>query len=232
MSPSLLEIERVRTYLGRRLLCQLATTEKRIALTFDDGPNPRITPALLDLLAAKGITATFFVVGRRVRRFGDLVARTAAAGHEIGNHGDHHVALSPLPTPLIRRELTVCSDLVAGVTGQRPRFMRPPMGWFDERVLRAARDLGMHPVIGSVHPQDSRRPGTGTILDRLRRGAAPGAVIILHDGGWRLGVDRSQTLAAVDVATDEWLAAGYRFETVGQLFGAEADAAWSASDAI
>ena len=219
MSPSLLEIERIRKFLGQRMLCELETTEKRIALTFDDGPNPHITPRLLDMLQAKGIVATFFVVGRRVRRYGDLVTRTAAAGHEIGNHGDHHVPLSPLPTRLIRRELSVCSDLVAEVTGRRPRFMRPPMGWFNRRVLRTAQDSGLQPVIGSVHPQDSRRPGFGTILRRLRRGVGPGAVIILHDGGWRIGVDRSQTLEAVDVITDELLAAGYRFETLGGFFG-------------
>ena len=218
MSPSLLEIKRIRKYLGRLLLCEVETSEKRIALTFDDGPNPRNTPRLLDMLQAKGIVATFFVVGRRVRRYPHLVARAAAAGHEIGNHGDHHVPLSVLPTRIIKRELSVCGDLVEEATGRRPNFMRPPMGWFNPRVLQVVRDSGLQPVIGSVHPQDSRRPGIETILRRLRRGAGPGGVIILHDGGWRIGVDRSQTIAAVDIITDELLAAGYRFETIGQLF--------------
>lgn len=230
MSPSLLEIERIRKYLGQHLLCELETSEKRLALTFDDGPNPHVTPKLLDILQAKDIAATFFVVGRRVRRHGDLVAQTAAAGHEIGNHGDHHVPLSVLPTRLIRRELTVCGDLVAEVTGRRPRFMRPPMGWFNQRVLQVAQDSGLQPVIGSVHPQDSRRPGIGAILRRLRRGIGPGAVIILHDGGWRIGVDRSQTLAAVDVITDELLEAGYRFETMGKFFGDAANLAGGPAD--
>ena len=73
MSPSLLENKRIRKFLGKSLLCELETSEKRIALTFDDGPNPHITPRLLDMLQAKGIVATFFVVGRRVRRYPDLV---------------------------------------------------------------------------------------------------------------------------------------------------------------
>ena len=219
MSPSLLENKRIRKFLGRSLLCELDTTEKRIALTFDDGPNPHITPRLLDMLQAKGIVATFFVVGRRVRHYPDLVAQTAAAGHEIGNHGYHHVPLSTLPTRLIRSELSVCSNLITEITGQPPRFMRPPMGWFNRRVLRAVRDSGLEPVIGSVHPRDSRRPGLETILRRLRRGVGPGGVIILHDGGWRIGVDRSQTLEAVDVISDELLEDGYGFETVGGLFG-------------
>lgn len=217
MSPSLLDIASVRDYLGKRLLCGVQTSEKRLALTFDDGPNPHNTPELLDTLAAKEIRATFFVVGRRVRRFRDLLARTAAAGHEIGNHCDHHVPLSPLPAAIIRRELNVCGDLVAAVTGRRPRFMRPPMGWINDKVLETTRELGYEPVIGSIHPQDSRRPGTTTILRRIRRRLEPGAIIILHDGGWRIGCNRSQTIAAVDIITDELLQAGYRFETLSEL---------------
>ncbi len=217
MSPSLLDIASVREYLGKRLLCGVQTSEKRLALTFDDGPNPHNTPELLDTLAAKEIRATFFVVGRRVRRFRELLARTAAAGHEIGNHCDHHVPLSALPAAIIRREINVCGNLVAAVTGRRPRFMRPPMGWINDKVLETARELGYEPVIGSIHPQDSRRPGTTTILRRIRRRLEPGAIIILHDGGWRIGCDRSQTIAAVDIITDELLQAGYRFETLSEL---------------
>ena len=141
-----------------------ATSRKSIALTFDDGPNPHNTPLLLELLAGKGIKATFFVVGRRVRRFRDLLKQTADAGHEIGNHCDHHVPLSFLPRSIISRELEVCGNLVEGVTGKKPRFMRPPMGWFNDKVLEVTRGLGYEPVIGSVHPQDSRQPGLDTII--------------------------------------------------------------------
>jgi peptidoglycan/xylan/chitin deacetylase (PgdA/CDA1 family) len=217
MSPSMLDMASVREYLGKKLLCQVTTPEKRLALTFDDGPNPHNTPLLLELLAGKGIKATFFVVGRRVRRFRDLLKQTADAGHEIGNHGDHHVPLSFLPRAIISRELEVCSKLVEGVTGRRPRFMRPPMGWFNDKVLEVTRGLGYEPVIGSVHPQDSRQPGLDTIVRRVRRRIEPGAIIIMHDGGWRIGVDRSQTLAAVDLITDELLDSGYRFQTLSEL---------------
>lgn len=217
MSPSLLDVASVREYLGRRLLCSVDTREKRLALTFDDGPHPRHTPKLLDLLAAKGLRATFFVVGRRVRRFRDVLTRAAEAGHEIGNHGDHHVPLSILPPPLIRRELDVCGRLVEEITGRRPRFVRPPMGWINDVVLNTVRDMGYEPVLGSIHPQDSRQPGLEVILRRVRRRIEPGAVIILHDGGWRVGVDRGQTIAAVDILTDELLAEGYRFETLSEL---------------
>ncbi len=222
MSPSLLDVASVREYLSRRLLCSVETREKRLALTFDDGPHPRHTPKLLDMLASKDIRATFFVVGRRVRRYPEVLARAANEGHEIGNHSAHHVPLSLMPAPLIRRELEGCGDRVEGITGRRPRFMRPPMGWINDLVLKTARDLGYEPVIGSIHPQDSRQPGLDVILHRVRRRIEPGAIMILHDGGWRIGADRSQSIAAADILTDELLADGYRFETLSVLTGAEA----------
>jgi peptidoglycan-N-acetylglucosamine deacetylase len=217
MSRSLLDVASVREYLSRRLLCSVETSEKVLALTFDDGPNPKHTPRLLDMLAAKGIDATFFVVGRRVRKFPGILQAIHDAGHEIGNHTNHHVPMSLLPPVLLRREIRVCGDLVESVVGNRPRFLRPPMGWFNDYVLETIRSMGYEPVIGSIHPQDSRQPGREAILQRVRRRIEPGGVIILHDGGWRLGVNRQQTLEAVDILTDECLEAGYGFLTLSAL---------------
>ncbi len=214
---NLLDSQAFRAYIGRKTLCEVKTSEKRLALTFDDGPHPRHTPRLLEVLSARGIRATFFLVGRRVRRYADLVERIAREGHEIGNHGDHHVPLTLLPTPLVRREITVTERLITDAAGVRPRLLRPPMGWFNDRVIAVARALGYLPVVGSVHPQDSRKPGTGVILERLRRRIEPGAIIILHDGGWWMGVDRSQTIEATDRIAGELLDQGYRFDTVSEL---------------
>jgi len=102
MRTSLLDMPAVRAYLNQRILCEVETDEKRVALTFDDGPHPRHTPELLDMLARKSIRATFFVVGRRVKQFPRVLERVAAEGHEIGNHTSHHVPLSLLPASLIR----------------------------------------------------------------------------------------------------------------------------------
>ncbi|MFQ5511837.1 MAG: polysaccharide deacetylase family protein [Candidatus Krumholzibacteriia bacterium] len=220
MSPSLLDIPAFLAYMSKRVLCRVATGEKRVALTFDDGPHPRYTPELLEMLEAKGIRATFFVVGRRVRQFGKVLERTFHAGHEIGNHSDRHVPLSLLPGGFIRREIAVAEKLIVEVTGERPSFLRPPMGWFDQRVLDVARHMGYRPVVGSIHPRDSRKPGTGVIVDRIRRRVEPGAIIILHDGGRWINSDRSQTVAAVDRITDDLVARGYRFETLSQLAAA------------
>ncbi len=217
MSRSLLDVASVREYLSRRLLCSMETNDKVLALTFDDGPNPHHTPRLLDMFAAKGIDATFFVVGRRVRRFPEILKAVQDAGHEIGNHTNHHIPMSLLPPALLRREIRVCGELIESTTGQRPRFLRPPMGWINDYVLKTIRSMGYEPVIGSIHPQDSRRPGRDKIIQRVRKRVEPGSVIILHDGGWWLGVDREQTLEAVDILTDELLEAGYRFLTLSGM---------------
>lgn len=214
---SLLDNDRVREYLGRRVLCEVKTDDKVVALTFDDGPSRRNTPAILDILEARGIRATFFVVGRRVRRYPEIVRRAVDAGHEIANHTWWHIGLTLLPPVEIRRTVRRTSELVERVAGVRPRFVRPPMGWFNDAVLAAIRSTGHTPVIGSIHPQDSRKPGTGIIVERTLRRVAPGAILILHDGGWRAGSDRSQSVAAVDEITDTLLSQGYRFATLSAL---------------
>ena len=214
---SLLDNDRFRYFLGQRILCEAGTSEKVVALTFDDGPNPRYTPALLDMLERKDIPATFFVVGNRVRRFPEIVVRAAGAGHEIANHTWWHIGLTLLPPPEIRRTIRGTSALIQRTVGVAPRFLRPPMGWFNDIVLREIRGTGHTPVIGSIHPQDSRKPGAGVIVHRVLRRASPGAIIILHDGGWRIHSDRSQSVAAADAITDSLLSQGYRFETLSNL---------------
>ena len=214
---SVLHNRHIFSYVNGRVLCQVETQEKRLALTFDDGPHPTHTPELLDMLDRKGIRATFFVVGRRVRRFPHIVKRIAQEGHEVGNHTYHHVPLPILPSFLIRRQLAETEALITRATGRRTRFMRPPVGWFTPRVLKVARAMGYEPVIGTVHPGDSRRPGENAIVERVRQRIQPGAIIILHDGGWRVTADRSGTVGAVDRLTDELLDQGYRFETLSEL---------------
>ena len=220
MKHEILDYAKVRAYLGRNFLCRVATGEKRVAITFDDGPNPVHTVKILEMCERKGIRATFFLVGRRVRRYPEIAARIVEAGHDIGNHTDRHVPLSILPPPMIRRELAVTHDLVVRATGKAPAFFRPPMGWFNGVVVREAVRMGYLPVIGSIHPHDSRRPGADEIAGHVLSRIEPGAIIILHDGGWRIGADRSQTVRAADRIASELLDQGYRFETLSELAGA------------
>lgn len=214
---SLLHVEPVQRYLAEKFLLRAPERGRCVALTFDDGPNPRNTPVLLDLLARKGIRATFFVLGKRMQQFGAIARRAHAEGHELANHGYHHLPLPLVPSRLIRKEVLETERLIMDVTGEKPRFFRPPMGWFSHRSLELLMDLGYEPVIGNIHPEDSRQPPVDVLLGRIRRRLVEGSILILHDGGWRAQVDRSRTIEAVDRLTDELAADGYRFLTVGEM---------------
>jgi len=220
MSRTLLDVPQVRDYLERHFLLRVETTEPRIALTFDDGPSPRNTPRLLDLLAGKGIPATFFVLGRYVRRFPHVVKRAADEGHELASHGTWHLPLPLLPDAVIRRDIETTGRMLEKLLGTRPRYFRPPMGWFNGRVLRVIERLGYQPVIGSVYPKDSDRPGADAIVDRVLRRVGPGDIVILHDSGWSSRSNGDQTLEEVDRLTDILGERGYRFDTLTALVAA------------
>ena len=222
MSRLLLDNLNIRRYLNERVLCEVDTSEKRVALTFDDGPNPRNTPALLRLLEAKGLNATFFVVGKRVSAFPEIAQETVAAGHELGNHTYNHYPLTLLPRGVVRRELERTTAIVAETCGIQTMFMRPPLGWFNRIVLGVANTLRLRPVIGSVYPEDSKNPGERTIVERVMRRVHDGAIIIMHDGGWQADCSRSQTLSAFDRITDQLLEDGVQMGTLSSLIASKA----------
>ena len=217
MTRSLLDNPYVRAHLDRHLLCAIPTGERRVALTFDDGPHPRHTPELLDHLDNAGVKATFFLVGRRVRALPRIAREIVERGHEVGNHGFAHVPITMLPGPMLRREIESAARVIEDATGKRTRFFRPPMGWFTASALRIVRKLGHEPVIGSIHPRDSRRPGTQAIVDHVLERVSPGSIIILHDGGWTLRSDRSQSVTAACRLLEELPLRGYRFQTLSAL---------------
>lgn len=217
MTRSLLDNPQVRAHLDRHLLCSIDTGEPRIALTFDDGPHPTHTPQLLSHLDRAGVKATFFLVGRRVNEFPELAREIAERGHEIGNHGFAHVPINLLPASLLRREIEGGGKAIENATGLRARFFRPPMGWFTASALRIVRKMGYEPVIGSIHPRDSTRPGVQVIVDHVLKRVVPGSIIILHDGGWSLRSDRTQSVRAAERLLDELPRRGYRFETLSRL---------------
>lgn len=214
---NLLHSPRAFGFISRHLLCSVPLAARRVALTFDDGPNPVATPRLLSLLAASGIRATFFLLGRNVRRFPHLAAQIAADGHEIGNHTHNHFALPLLPRPLALRELERTSRLIESTTGQRPHLVRPPLGWFSSGVLRTLAANGYRAVLGDVYPRDCTRPGADVIARRVLERARPGSIVILHDGVPYGRADRMQTVDAVALVIDELHRQQYSFGTVSHL---------------
>ena len=155
-----------------------------IALTFDDGPHPQQTPALLDVLAAADAKATFFVVGERAAQHPDIVRRIAREGHAIGNHSWSHRWLPGLSSSKIEEELLRCQQVLGDILGQAPGLVRPPYGSRDYRFYRAASRLRLTPVLWSTDTRDWAGAGERHILGTLSR-ARQGAIVLMHDGNAR-----------------------------------------------
>jgi peptidoglycan/xylan/chitin deacetylase (PgdA/CDA1 family) len=217
---NLLHSQRVFTYVSQHLVCSVPMRQRRVAFTFDDGPNPQATPRLLDVLARHDVQATFFLVGRNVARHPHLAAEIAARGHEIGNHTQNHMLMPVLPLGVMLREMERASRAIHAATGQRPHLFRPPMGWFSRTMLRSLGERGYRPVLGDVYPQDCTRPGRDVIVQRVLERIGPGSIVILHDGVVHGAADRLQSVEAVEVLLDELRARQYSFGTVSQLLEA------------
>ncbi len=194
-----------------RVHWRLAKGSPDVALTFDDGPHPEHTPAMLDLLAAHGCRATFFVVGEHAQRHPQLLRRMRAEGHAIGLHSHGHSRwFNCWPPHLVMRDLGRCGASIADATGEAPpRLFRPPVGLKNPLVGEAARRMGLVTVTWSERAWD--RPGrdAGPIAARLVAGLAPRAILMLHDGHEPgRPVDRSPSVAALALLLPELRARG------------------------
>jgi peptidoglycan/xylan/chitin deacetylase (PgdA/CDA1 family) len=189
------------------------TQDRAVALTFDDGPNPEATPLVLDALKARGVRATFFILGRHADAWPDLVRRVADEGHAIGNHGFFHRKLHFKSPSYVRRDLQLGTEAIVRASGVRPRLFRAPHGFRSPWVTAIARSLGQRTVGWSLGVWDSDRPGADVIAQRTVTGAKPGSILLLHDGdGYDPRGDRIQTARAVPLIVDRLLAQGYRFD--------------------
>ena len=150
-----------------------------VHLTFDDGPGHQ-TEAVLDVLAAHGAKATFYLVGEQVRKHPETVRRIVAEGHRVANHSTTHPNLTELAPDQVAAEIGGTQRAVADVTGTRVVAFRPPFGAVDDAVRAAASDAGVSVDLWDVDSEDWKDPGAQAVLDRVLAGAAPGAVILLH----------------------------------------------------
>jgi peptidoglycan/xylan/chitin deacetylase (PgdA/CDA1 family) len=189
-----------------------------IALTFDDGPNPAVTPALLDLLASHSIRATFFLIGAHVHACPELAHDISSRGHVIGNHTYTHPALPFLSEQRIADELTRCDDAIESATGRTPRWMRPPYG-FRSPLLSGVieRRGGAGVVMWSRLARDWKPQPAEPVVQRLRR-VRGGDIVLLHDGDHRAtGGDRRHTVEALVEWIPRWKEAGVRMVTLDEI---------------
>lgn len=193
---------------------------RKIALTFDDGPNPAVTPRLLELFERHSVRATFFLIGKFARACPDLVREISARGHLLGNHSDTHANLFFQSRAGIRDELARCQDAIAASGAAPPRWMRPPYGYRNPFLREEAGRAGLSGVVlwskicWDWKPQPPER-----LIRRLARvarsGRAQGDVVVMHDGDHRaLGGDRLHVVAALEHWLPRWRDAGMEFVTI------------------
>ncbi len=202
---------------GRVLLA--GRDPREVALTYDDGPNPVVTPLLLDVLASRGVRATFFLIGSFVRKEPGLAREIAAAGHLIGNHTMTHPRLAWQSAERIRRELRDTNRAIEDAIGAPVRHFRPPHGARRPYVMEAANELGLVTVLWNVTAYDWKPIDGAAIAANVRRGIdrngsrARGSNVLMHDGGHLgLGVDRRATVTATEEILRQY--AVQRFVTV------------------
>ncbi|BCB75381.1 chitooligosaccharide deacetylase NodB [Phytohabitans flavus] len=195
---------------GRRAWPLFNAETGAVALTVDDGPDPRWTPALLDVLARHEVPATFFLIGARTAEQPRLARRIAEAGHAIGNHSMHHPQpFAALDAARQRAEIGETQERIADAVGQPPRLFRAPGGGWSRTVLGVAAEHGLTAVDWTVNPSDWKEPGVPHITRVLSR-SGPGHILLCHDGGG----DRSQTIAALDRVIPLLKERGLRFVPV------------------
>lgn len=192
--------------------------QPRVALTFDDGPHPEDTPALLEILERTGASATFFMVGERARARPDLVLRVVGAGHEVGVHSDTHPWWFSLAGPgRLRREVSGAARSLEGLTRRPARFFRPPMGHknlFLREELAAAR---LELTTWTARPYDTLGGAPERIRDALLAGATPGAILLLHEGVRRGPGRPSPTVAALPAIIEGLRQRGLEPVSLGDL---------------
>ena len=187
-----------------------------VSITFDDGPNPRATPLILDVLKREQVRATFFVLGRHADQWPDLVRRVAAEGHQLGNHGYWHRKLHRRGPGYVRDDLTRGTESICSASGLTAlHHFRAPHGFRSPWVSAIARSLGQRTVGWSLGVWDSARPGAVEIARRAAEGLRGGSILLLHDGdGYDAEGDRLQTAEALPSIIQNVRARGLRFATL------------------
>ncbi len=226
-------IEQPTNQLFGKTITQGPGDERLVALTYDDGPNPPYTDRILDVLEREHAQATFFVVGRAVKAYPQVLRRELRDGDSLGNHTWDHAHLVLMTRPQIAASLQRTSDAIYAATGRRTRLMRPPFGARDWGVMQAAHELGYTVVMWSVPlARDWEYPPARVIAQRIVPKVRDGSIVVLHDGNRGLlcrraqksanghMCDRSADIAATKIIIEELKRRGFRFVTIPQLMAA------------
>lgn len=202
-----------------QIIWEIKTKEKVIALTFDDGPHPKYTAQVLDLLEQYEAKGTFFIVGENAAKNPEIVLRMYEAGHELANHTYTH----PYSTSTfkIMKEIKQTNDTIYSITGFSPIFFRPVEGHYTDAMVNEVVKDGFKIVMWSWHQdtEDWKNPGVKKIVNTVLKGTKEGDVVLFHDGGG----NRKQTVKALEKILPELQKQGYKFVTISDLLKIQYD---------
>lgn len=182
-------------------------TDKKIALTFDDGPHPKYTEQLLDGLKDRGVVVTFFVTGENAESYPEIIRREQEEGHLIGNHTYSHIQLTSRNREAFREELVQTNEILEEITGENISFVRPPYGSWDKSFEK---ELNMFPVLWNIDPLDWCSHNADCIASKVVEKAGDGDIILMHD------YYETSVIAALEVV-DILQERGFQFVTVEEL---------------
>lgn len=172
----------IRSNIYIRVFYRKQTTEKIVALTFDDGPDATETPRVLEVLRERHVPACFFCIGSKIKGNEALLRQMVSEGHLIGNHSYSHSNLFPFfGLHRMKKEMEACGKELEKATGQPVNLFRPPFGVTNPTIARAIRQSGFTPIGWNIRTLDTRHPSPEKVLKRIRRKLCPGSVILLHD---------------------------------------------------
>ena len=186
---------------------------KKIALTFDDGPHPKITPKILDILDKYSVKATFFVIGVNVKNYPNQLKNILERGHEIGNHTYSHRILKSMPKGEIEKEIFDTQKEISLIYDYNPTLIRPPCGLYDESLEMIARDLKSKIVLWAIDTHDWAHTSTSNMVKNVLKNIKDGDIILFHD----YVSGEYNTPSALEILIPILLERGYEFVTVSEL---------------
>lgn len=204
------------TNLGRTRLKNLLMNKKGVVLTFDDGPHPNTTPYILDILKKRNLKATFFVLGIQAQKYPEIIKRIHDEGHIVGNHTYGHKNLAKLKPAEIKKEIEKTNKLIEKITGEKPKFLRPPYGAVNHKVADAINEAGMSMVLWTVDTRDWHSKNEKAVLKEVDRqlhiskGDCIGGAILMHD-------IYPSTVKALDPVLDKLAANSYKVYPINNL---------------
>jgi len=199
---------------------KINTSEKVVAITFDDGPSLQWTPKILDELKKADVKATFFMIGKHVEKYPEIARRVAAEGHEIGNHSyDHHGIFFYSPEE-IDNKIRYAERVIRDITGVTAVYFRPPKAWINNAEKQQVKSMGYRVVLWTLNSKDWVTFDDKYIIKHVLRHIQPGDIILFHDSGGVFGTengDRHETVRTLPRLFEELKNMGYRCVTISEL---------------